>query len=79
VGLPLAPSEILMLESAANPFALMMDPQSVLQAIEHSQRLERLHSRICRPLDKPLIPKKLAADLAAFDRDIDRAVEDATE
>jgi len=41
---------------AANPFALLMDPESVFRAIEKSERLERLHSRVCRPLDKPLLP-----------------------
>lgn len=40
----------------ANPFALLTDPDAVLRAIERSERLERLHSRICRPLDRPLIP-----------------------
>jgi hypothetical protein len=40
----------------ANPFALLMDPESVFKAIEKSERLERLHSRVCRPLDKPLLP-----------------------
>jgi hypothetical protein len=44
------------LHSATNPFALLMDPQAVFRAIEKSDRLERLHSRICRPLDKPLLP-----------------------
>ena len=39
-----------------NPFALLMDPQSIFRAIEKSERLERLHSRVCRPLDKPLLP-----------------------
>ncbi len=38
-----------------NPFALMLDPQAVLAQIEHSERLERLHRRVCRPLDKPLL------------------------
>jgi hypothetical protein len=38
-----------------NPFALLMNPDSVLQAVERSERLSRLHSRICRPLDKPVI------------------------
>lgn len=38
-----------------NPFALLMNPESVLQAIERSERLHRLHSRICRPLDKPAV------------------------
>ncbi len=41
---------------AANPFALLMDPQAIFRAIERSERLERLHSRVCRPLDKPLLP-----------------------
>jgi hypothetical protein len=40
----------------ANPFALLMDPQAVVRAIESSERLARLHSRICRPLDRPLLP-----------------------
>lgn len=39
-----------------NPFVLLMDPQSVFRVIEKSERLERLHSRVCRPLDKPLLP-----------------------
>ena len=37
---------------AANPFALMLDPAAVVMAMEKSDRLSRLHSRICRPLDK---------------------------
>jgi hypothetical protein len=40
----------------ANPFALLMDPESIFRAIENSERLERLHSRVCRPLDRPLLP-----------------------
>lgn len=43
--------------AAANPFALMVNPDVVLRAVERSERLARLSSRICRPLDKPLIPK----------------------
>lgn len=38
-----------------NPFALMLDPQAVLAQIEHSERLERLQRRVCRPLDKPVL------------------------
>ena len=59
------------LQPVANPFALLMDPQSVFRAIEKSERLERLHSRICRPLDKPLLPVVAADDAddeAAFGR-----------
>lgn len=40
---------------ASNPFALLVDPEAVLTIIERSDRLARLQSRICRPLDKPLI------------------------
>jgi hypothetical protein len=60
-----------------NPFALMMNPESVLQAIEGSARLDGLQRRVCRPLDKPLIPKK--GDEAAiedFDREVDLADEE---
>ena len=60
----------------ANPFALMMDPQSVLEAMERSERLNRLQSRVCRPLDKPLIPL-VNADAQAFDHDVDDAPEEA--
>jgi len=56
----------------ANPFALMMDPQSVLQAIERSDRLNRLQSRVCRPLDKPLIPL-VGSETAEFDHEVDDA------
>ena len=54
----------------ANPFALMMDPQAVLAAMERSERLNRLQSRVCRPLDKPLIPM-VGADGQNVDQDID--------
>lgn len=39
----------------SNPFALMMNPEAVFAAMASSDRLARLHSRICRPLDKPLL------------------------
>ena len=54
----------------ANPFALMMDPQAVLAAVEHSSRLGALQRRVCRPLDKPLIPK-CSAEQVAFDQTVD--------
>ena len=56
----------------ANPFALMMDPQGVLEAMERSERLNRLQSRVCRPLDKPLIPL-VNSEEAAFDQEVDGA------
>jgi hypothetical protein len=66
------------LQTPANPFILMMDPQTVLAHIEHSERLERLHSRICRPLDKPQLRAlgALPTDLAVHDRLIDDEPED---
>jgi hypothetical protein len=37
----------------ANPFALMTDPQSILDAVGRSGRLDQLKRRVCRPLDGP--------------------------
>jgi len=53
----------------SNPFALMMDPDAVFAALAQSDRLSRLHSRICRPLDKVIIPKTEAASLTTGDAD----------
>jgi len=36
----------------ANPFALLIDPETVFRAVESSPRLEGLNRRICRPLDR---------------------------
>jgi len=60
--------------SAPNPFALLMDPEAVHAALANSDRLSRLHSRIFRPLDKPLIPR---ADkpTAEFDKEVDATTE----
>lgn len=41
------------LQRRFNPFALMVHPETVLQAVENSERLQALQRRICRPLDKP--------------------------
>ncbi|MEP7058526.1 MAG: hypothetical protein ABI809_12220 [Caldimonas sp.] len=58
----------------ANPFALMMMPEAVFAAIEHSERLSRLKSRICRPLDGPRPPPP-ATELGAFDEAVDATIE----
>jgi len=55
---------------ASNPFALMMHPEAVLQALACSDRLSRLQRRICKPLDKPLAVKP-GAESAAFDAQVD--------
>jgi hypothetical protein len=62
-------------QAASNPFALMMDPESVLAAMASSERLARLHSRIWRPLDKPMTARAPAAEAAAFDELVDGAEE----
>jgi hypothetical protein len=36
---------------AADPFDLLLTPDTVLQAMERSEHLGRLRRRICRPLD----------------------------
>ena len=48
-----------------NPFALLLNPADIVAQVERSERLRRLKSRVCRPLDKPLIP--CAADADAVD------------
>ena len=58
---------------ASNPFALMMDPAAVFAAIEHSERLARLHSRICRPLDKAHPVQPAAPETSAFDDAVEAA------
>jgi hypothetical protein len=64
------------LVALADPFAMLLNPVEVVRAVEHSNRLARLHSRIYRPLDKPLIPRvgKAAQD---FDLLIDAAADEA--
>jgi len=56
--------------AATSPFAMLIDPDRVVRAMEHSERLNRLHSRVYRPLDKPLIAKSATAS-ADFDRLVD--------
>lgn len=62
-------------QSVANPFALLMDPESIFRAIEKSERLERLHSRVCRPLDRPLLPHANSEEASSFDMIVDQATD----
>jgi hypothetical protein len=55
---------------AVNPFALMTSPEAVFAALERSDRLSRLKSTICRPLDKPR-PEKPLVELRAFDESVE--------
>lgn len=57
-------------EILANPFSLMMNPTEVFEALEKSDRLDRLQRRVCRPLDKPLIARK-DIDTDDYDHAID--------
>lgn len=69
---------MLPIQITSNPFALLMEPEAVVQAMEHSDRLNRLHRRICRPLDKQtLTPGE--ADAASFDRAVEAEPEAAPE
>ena len=56
----------------ADPFAMLIAPEQVMNAIERSDRLARLQRRVYRPLDRPWIPVKATAD---FDSEIDAELE----
>jgi hypothetical protein len=56
----------------ADPFAMLLAPQQVMDAIGRSDRLARLQRRVYRPLDRPWIPIKASAD---FDSEIDAELE----
>lgn len=60
--------------SRLNPFVLMLDPEAVISAMESSRNLRGLRQRICRPLDKPLIPKTHNIEPIAV-RDYDAAID----
>ena len=60
--------------SRLNPFVLMLDPEAVISAMESSRNLRGLRQRICRPLDKPLIPKTHTIDRIAL-RDYDAQID----
>lgn len=57
--------------SRTNPFVLMLDPEAVISAMESSQPLRGLRGRVCRPLDKPLIPTLVNTHISEFDAAID--------
>ena len=56
----------------ASPFALMLAPQQVLEAMEKSDGLRRLQHQVFHPLDTRAA-FHVDADLAAFDAAIERA------
>lgn len=54
-----------------SPFASLISPSDIVRALESSESLERLDRRVCRPLDKPLLAKRLPAELARHDQAVD--------
>ncbi|TXH38621.1 MAG: hypothetical protein E6Q92_09885 [Burkholderiaceae bacterium] len=50
-----------------NPFLMLMDLESVVQAMEESDRLQNLNRRICRPLDRALLNMKAKESQAQAD------------
>ena len=60
---------------AANPFALMTNPEAVFAAMAKSDRLQRLASRMCRPLDKVQLPKSDETELATTGEACDGSVD----
>lgn len=61
------------MQQPRNPFELMMNPAGVLEAIERSQRLAELHSRVYRPLDRPMLRDRPTNEADAFDNAVDQA------
>jgi len=57
-------------QPVANPFALLLNPAAVVEEMERSERLNRLASRICRPLDRAQAPASGSTDAAADDADL---------
>ncbi len=60
-------------EAHSSPVAQLIDPAAFSAAVAHSERLARLKSRVCRPLDKPLIPLVRNAEQERFDREVEHA------
>ncbi len=58
-------------QTTSNPFALMMEPEAVFAALARSDRLNRLSSRICRPLDKPMPVPGAHPAAADVENDVD--------
>ena len=56
--------------TASNPFVLMTSPEIVFAQLERSDRLARLNSTICRPLDKPRM-EAAPVELRSFDEEIE--------
>jgi hypothetical protein len=56
---------------ALNPFMLLMDPSSVLKAVESSSSLCSLKARVFRPLEPNACARGLSDEVAAYDAAIE--------
>jgi hypothetical protein len=65
-------------QPVANPFALLLNPAAVVEEMERSERLNRLASRICRPLDRAQPPANGVTDSAPGDADPVLALDDGS-
>ena len=57
----------------ANPFALLLNPEAVHAALQQSAALNRLRSRVWRPLDRssgPLVAEEVANGAEADDQSV---------
>lgn len=59
---------------SANPFAMLLNAEAVLQEMHRSESLEKLEHHVYHPLDK-VTKARMPADLAAFDATVDAALE----
>jgi hypothetical protein len=57
--------------TSTNPFVMLIDPDTILQAVERSERLNLLNRQVYRPLDRPLIPKVDGQDAVESDDSLD--------
>jgi hypothetical protein len=63
---------------ASNPFALMLEPQQVLDAVQGSRTLHGLRQQQYLLLDRPTAPAS-NAEMALFDAELDEAPEETLE
>lgn len=63
---------------ASNPFALMLEPQQVLDAVQGSRTLRSLRQQQYLLLDRPSAPAS-NAEVALFDAEMDDAPEETFE
>lgn len=53
-----------------NPFMLMLSPDTVLAAVERSEKLRRLNRRMCHPLDRVATPHADATNPGSDNRQV---------